>query len=241
MLILSFNAFTLSGSALGKTNTVNVLSYTFAQDQEEAVIRTVDRQVSAFVRQEGNVLTIEGTDELEFNELDGQFLTVDFRLVDTQTGNEKQSQTIKGYQAELTLSGDPVYWRLDTGGKVYGIGNTELSQPEKLRELLPTILQGIKADFYTIRQWNNSLQVQMSLKNDTARDTDFYSSQINRSSLPEELKKLVESDNGISTLELKANYEMDIPLVLKGEKRNKDTSCIKLRLTLITRINLCTD
>ncbi|WOO38924.1 hypothetical protein R2R35_10700 [Anaerocolumna sp. AGMB13020] len=241
MLILSFNAFTLSGSALGKTNTVNVLSYTFAQDQEEAVIRTVDRQVSAFVRQEGNVLTIEGTDELEFNELDGQFLTVDFRLVDTQTGNEKQSQTIKGYQAEFTLSGDPVYWRLDTGGKVYGIGNTELSQPEKLRELLPTILQGIKADFYTIRQWNNSLQVQMSLKNDTARDTDFYSSQINRSSLPEELRKLVESDNGISTLELKANYEMDIPLVLKGEKRNKDTSCIKLRLTLITRINLCTD
>ncbi len=214
------------------------MSYTFAQDQEEAVIRTVDRQISAFERQEDKALTIEGTDEIEFNELSGEFLTVDFRLMNTEPGSVNESDAIKGYQTEFTLSGDPVYWRLDTSGKVYGIGNVELVQPEKLRELLPSVLEGIKAEFYTVRQWNNTLQVHMSLKNDTGL---YTSNQINRSMLPKELREFVASDNGISTLELKANYEMDIPLVSEGENADKNTSRIKIKLTLITHIKICND
>ncbi len=248
-LLLSINPFTFRAPALNKTaysktvlyNASNVLSYTFAQDQEEAFIRTVDRQISAFLQQEDKVLTIEGTDEIEFNELSGQFLMVDFRLMNAKPGSGNESGAIKGYQTELTLSGDPVYWRLDTKGKVYGVGNVELAQPEKLRELLPPVLQGIKAEFYTIRQRNNTFQVHMSLKNDGKDIGSYFSSQISRSSLPEELRELAASDNGIGTLELKANYEMDIPLVSEGENADKDTSRIKLKLTLVTHIKICND
>lgn len=250
MLLLSLKPFALSGLALSKTayskavlnNTVIASSYTFTQNQEEAVIRTGDRQISAFILQEDKVLTIEGIDEIEFREFgDQELLTIDFRLTSTRPDKENESE-IKGYKTELKLSEDPIYWRLDTSGKVYGIGNTELLQPEKLNDLLPTVLQGIKAEFYTRRQWDNTIQVQMSLKGDTEKEAGFYSpDRINTSSLPKELRELVVSDDGISKLELKANYDMEIPLVLKGEHVSKDTPFIKLKLTLVTHIEISND
>lgn len=254
-LLLTLEPFVLSGSALcesayGKTafnNSMYTSSYKFVKGKEEAVVRVGDRQIAACILQEDKVLTIEGTEEIALKELrDSDFLTVDFSITDTVPESRNDTDILSEYQTVLFLSGDPVYWRLDTKGKVFGVGNIELTQPEELRELLPTSIKGIKAVFRILQERDNTRQVQMSLIGDAKGEDSLigFTDEINRSSLPKELRELTALDRtggDRSALELKANYVAEIPLIRSGETADKDTPFVKVKLTLITHIEIYND
>lgn len=222
----------------------NAPAFSFYGDAVEETVQLEGENLSAYSERADKLLYIDGTDAVPLNRImEGQGITIDFFLQGTSWKSHGEVPELQNRPVALQLSKDPVYWRFSSENITLGVGNRQLSSEEKLRELLLQEIKGMKAEFKLSPSKGGICEAQMTMKKN--REKGFAESwKLTRSKLPFALSsaEVQGTEEGyLGSLELMANYEFSIPLVLKGGEQDAYSPVIQGKLTIVVRMEVYND
>ena len=224
----------------------------FEKEGEDPVIRFEDENLFAYFQREDKWLTVDGTEGIPFDKLlQGGEVSLDFHLKSPSAHSTGKPIELKPCKVTLKLTKDPLYWRFVTEKVSVGVGNLKVKSTEKFRKLLPEDINNFGAEY---RILSRAKDVQETLLVMKRKEADVSAGEkvaagtgkaepgtntedkLTLSSLPPELCRIgygAGKGELIGRLELMADYEFQVPLVLKGEERCEYVPVIQGKLTLV--------
>lgn len=243
MLILAVLLYT-PAIVLGNQDKMRELS--FIENNMEETVSLEDEKLAAYFTTEDNLLIVDGIEAIPTTELmEGKAVTIDFSLYQNSFENDVKVLGLQDSQIEVVLSKDPIYWRLDTKDKTFGVGNNKIPAQNSFRSLLPESIKGIKAEFLLTLLQERTMKTQLVLHCMPEENIGASFTKIpTRSSLPAGLDLLrtgILQGEYIGKLELMANYDFTVPVVVQGKEQDKYSPVIRGKLTLVTWIDVYND
>ncbi len=205
-------------------------SLSFEKDGEAPVIRFDGEEMYAYFQTTDKLLSVDGTDEISLTKLaEGGEISLTFHV--SSPDGQSTAVTPGAGSVNLTLSDDPIYWRLVTDKEDLGVG-TFTANPEKLKELLPREIKGFTTDYQISGTKKASKEILLKIKrneNDSNNSGYIASDRLTLSRLPEEFGQTgIGKSRGelIGKLKLAANYDFSVAI-------DEYSSAVQGKLTLV--------
>jgi len=205
-------------------------SPSFVTNGEAPVIRFNGEEMYAYFQTTDKLLTLDGTDEMSMSKLlEGEEISITIPV--SSPDKQNPAAASEAGRINLTLSEDPIYWRLVTDKEDIGVGNFTANL-EELKELLPQELKGFTTDYQISGREEELKESILRIKHaDDESDNSGYiaGDRLTLNQLPVEFSR-IGRDKGkgelIGKLKLAANYAFKVP-------PNEYSSAVQGKLTLV--------
>lgn len=205
-------------------------SPSFVTNGEAPVIRFNGEEMYAYFQTTDKLLTVDGTDEISMSKLlEGGVISITFPV--SSPGKQNSATASETGSINLTLSEDPIYWRLVTDKDDIGVGNFTVNL-EALKKLMPQELKDFATDYQISGREKELKESLLMIKHaDNESDSTGYiaGDRLTLNQLPEEFSRIGRDKSKgelIGRLKLAANYNFKVP-------PNEYSAAVQGKLTLV--------